>query len=405
MRIACYAYIEPGSGSIAALGHLVVRELLRHGHEVHLFSKRSFVNPVDLLEAFDNLHYHHHPNRVSGFIHNGVVRTLSPLSPLTARLNHRFFSRKVVRAMRAEHDRQAFDATLYIGTACFGRIGSTPTVSWVQGAPGSDARSLDAHADLLRRTEGRVRLALMRLYGAYRMRIAKPDFSQSDIVVVGSEVPRERLIREHGLEPDRVKALPYAIDLSQYQPRVEPPAKDGPLKVLWLGRIVPRKRLDLLLKAAAMAIDSGCDLQLKIVGRFTFAPGLRQLFNEFPHADRLDYIESVPREQTPDLLREADLLAQPSDDEDFGSSVAEAMACGTPCIVGHTNGTGDYLDRFSLRLADDRPETLRDALLTFEQRKRDGSLAVPNEIRQQAEAMFDINQLTSRLESLLQPRP
>ena len=405
MRIACYAYIEPDSGSIAALGHLLVRELLRRGHEIDLFSKRSFVHPVELINTFPNLRYHHHPNRVSGFLHATVDRALSPLAPLTARLNHRYFSRNIVRAMRREHERRPFDATLYVGTACFGRVGTAPTVSWVQGAPGSDARSIDVHADLLRRTEGRFRLAMMRAYGLYRMRLAKPDFSQSDTVIVGSEVPRQRLIREFDLDADQVKALPYAIDLSQYKVRQASPPREGRLRVLWLGRIVPRKRLDLLLAAASLAIEDGCDLQLKIVGRFTFAPGLRQLIDRFPYPSRIEYVESVPRDQTPGLLREADLLAQPSDDEDFGSSVAEAMACGTPCIVGQTNGTGDYLDDFSLRLDDDRPETLRAAFIQFDRRKRAGELAHPREIRRRAEAMFDISRLTEQVETLLRAKP
>ena len=37
------------------------------------------------------------------------------------------------------------------------------------------------------------------------------------------------------------------------------------------------------------------------------------------------------------------MLAQPSDEENFGSSVAEAQACGLPVIVGATNGNADYL--------------------------------------------------------------
>ena len=85
-------------------------------------------------------------------------------------------------------------------------------------------------------------------------------------------------------------------------------------------------------------------MRLTIVGSFPFADGFRQLLDAFPFPDRLTYVPRMSRDDVRALLRRTAVLVQPSEDEDFGSSVAESLACGTPVVVGPTNGTGEYVD-------------------------------------------------------------
>ena len=51
------------------------------------------------------------------------------------------------------------------------------------------------------------------------------------------------------------------------------PVHPHPAWQLWLGRIVPRKRLDLFLAGSELAIRQGVDLRLTIVGGVGFIPG------------------------------------------------------------------------------------------------------------------------------------
>ncbi len=98
-------------------------------------------------------------------------------------------------------------------------------------------------------------------------------------------------------------------------------------------------------------------------------PGYQNLIKAFPFPDRLTWIQSPPREKVPELLHGQDVLAQPSDEENFGSSVAEAQACGLPVIVGTTNGNADYLCSRDIHLSDDRPETFATALQEIARRR------------------------------------
>jgi glycosyltransferase involved in cell wall biosynthesis len=144
---------------------------------------------------------------------------------------------------------------------------------------------------------------------------------------------------------------------------------------LWLGRIVPRKRLDIFLDGASRAIKQGVDLKLTLIGPSGFIPAYELMIRSFPYPDRLSYHQRIERTQVPALLSQHDMLAQPSDEENFGSSVAEAQACGLPVIVGHTNGNADYLSVRDIHPVDERPETFAEALAEMAQRKLAGQLS------------------------------
>jgi glycosyltransferase involved in cell wall biosynthesis len=160
--------------------------------------------------------------------------------------------------------------------------------------------------------------------------------------IVGSAWSRE-FLSGYGIPPAAIYALPYPTDLKQFSPAAaEMPAADRPM-VLWLGRTVPRKRLDLFLSACAKLIQASRDIDVCVVGGFDFAPGYAKLIEQFPSPNRLQYIRNLPREQVVPLLRAASVVVQPSEDENFGSAVAEALACGTPVVLGPTNGTADYI--------------------------------------------------------------
>jgi glycosyltransferase involved in cell wall biosynthesis len=61
------------------------------------------------------------------------------------------------------------------------------------------------------------------------------------------------------------------------------------------------------------------------------------------------------------------VLVQPSEEEDFGSSVAEAQACGIPVIIGPTSGNRDYLSARDIVLREGTAANLCDAMIAISQ--------------------------------------
>jgi glycosyltransferase involved in cell wall biosynthesis len=71
----------------------------------------------------------------------------------------------------------------------------------------------------------------------------------------------------------------------------------------------------------------------------------------------------VSQAEVLDYLREADMVVQPSECEEFGHAIAEAMACGVPVVVGPTNGTREYAPPAGSVVIDHyEPASLADAL-------------------------------------------
>jgi glycosyltransferase involved in cell wall biosynthesis len=125
------------------------------------------------------------------------------------------------------------------------------------------------------------------------------------------------------------------------------------------------------------------------------------LIKSFQFPDRLEWIQRVPRTEVTELIKRHDVLAQPSEEENFGSSVAEAQACGLPVIVGTTNGNAEYLCSRDIHLTDDQPETFARALVEMERRKRSGQLGDFMVSRRAAEEYFHADRVADRLMRVL----
>jgi glycosyltransferase involved in cell wall biosynthesis len=220
---------------------------------------------------------------------------------------------------------------------------------------------------------------------------------------VGSQQACDTLFHLYGISSSRVSVVPYPINLSQFHPvQNAPPCEREDLRILWLGRIIPRKRLDLLLQGATLAIERGVDLRLTVVGPVGFVSGYDRLIHSFQFPHRLEWIQNITRAEVPALMRRHDLLAQPSDEENFGSSVAEAQACGLPVIVGVTNGNADYLSSRDIQLADDQAETFAAALAEMWRRKGANQLGEAMESRRVAEEHFHVDRVVDRLMRVLE---
>ena len=378
---------------------MVLYELLRRGHHIDLFSTKDYVYPTDLIETAGLGYVDCSAPRL-----DAVIRRLGPgrVGWLASKCAHRSFTRRIMSALRRAHEAEPYDVELFLGLWAFGRAGGLPVVSWVQGPPGTDARSVRRHRRDIVRLCGAREYAVLRAYAIYRSSpMGLPAFSHTDICICGSAMSQQMLIREHGLAADSVRTLPYPIDLAAFAPAApaDPPTEASEL--LWVGRVVPRKRLDLFLNAGALLIESGWDVTLTVVGDFAFADGYRQLIDGFPHPARLTYLSHIPRDEIGARLRSAAVLIQPSEEENFGSSVAEALACGTPVVVGPTNGTADYMGNGGRRFSDYDAPSVAAAVARVLDELVGGSSEFRTAARQAAEDYLAVGGVADGLEAIM----
>ena len=398
MKLAVSGYVSAQEGSVASANALLLRSLLAQGHEVDFFSKPSFVDPRPCVGVHSLFRFISTDN-VGPDRFRAKVQKIPLLGFLACRIDCATYERLLLKNIRQEHASRQYDLCLWLGDYAPGRVKNLPMISFAQGPPGTDARSIVSRFAEIRRLAGGKRALQWFMLAKLRLSwLGLPPLKHSAHIIVGSTQSKHTLHELYDVPSAQVSALPYPIDLNMFLPAGEKVhAADDELRVLWLGRIIPRKRLDLFLSGIELAIRRGLRVRATIVGGLGFVPGYEKLIEAFPFPDRLRWIKGMPREQVPALLHQHDVLIQPSDEENFGSSVSEAQACGLPVIVGHTNGNADYLCSRDVHLADDRAETLAAALKQTAHTKS-GSPLISRALAQQH---FDLTQVTQRLSSIL----
>lgn len=152
-------------------------------------------------------------------------------------------------------------------------------------------------------------------------------------LVYGSRQARD--VIELGADPDRVVVAPITA-LVPDAPSRDPEPSDGTTRYLFVGRLIERKGLDVLLEAFER-VDGG---ELRIAGD---GP-LREMVEAAAGRDpRIRLIGHIAGEALARAYQDADVLVVPSLYEPWGLVVHEGLAYGLPVVVTDEVGAADDL--------------------------------------------------------------
>lgn len=138
---------------------------------------------------------------------------------------------------------------------------------------------------------------------------------------------------------DRIDVVPNPIDFGQSRPE---PVRDL-RRWLFVGGLIERKGVHLLLEAFAKCRADDPDLSLTLVGDGVLRPALTARVAELGLEAAVTFTGSVPPEEALRHMREHDLLVHPSRLETFGMTVVEAVAAGMPVLVTRCGGPEETL--------------------------------------------------------------
>lgn len=131
-----------------------------------------------------------------------------------------------------------------------------------------------------------------------------------------------------------ITLIPNGIDLPVFSESLKARA-DSERTLLFLGRLHPVKGIDYLLQAWSQLQDVFPEWKLKIVGPEGDGQYLRHLKSISVQFDlkRVSFDAPLYGDSKFEAYRAADLYVLPSHSENFGMTVAEALASGTPAVV------------------------------------------------------------------------
>ena len=189
----------------------------------------------------------------------------------------------------------------------------------------------------------RVRGGLKRLYG---LGIERRNLQKASAVHFTSAL-EERQAHSFGLSW-RSAVIPRSLELERIPDA--PAARQAEWKdrkiLLFLGRLHPKKRLDLAAEAFAALCRRRNDVQLVIAGpdEGSAAPA-RRILEKAGVSDRVTWIGLVDASRRWSLLKTASLFLLPSEEENFGVTALEAMAAGVPVFLSAQVGLAEEAAR------------------------------------------------------------
>ena len=177
-----------------------------------------------------------------------------------------------------------------------------------------------------------------------RIRMERALARDADRVVATSTDEVSELLRLGGVR-SRITVVPSGVDIEQFTPDGPVAEKGDRPRVLCVGRLVPRKGFDTVVRAMAAVPEAELVIAggpaADELGSDAEAGRLLRLAERFGVADRVRLIGAVPRPDMPALLRSADLVVCTPWYEPFGIVPLEAMACGVPVVA---SAVGGFLD-------------------------------------------------------------
>jgi N-acetyl-alpha-D-glucosaminyl L-malate synthase BshA len=194
-----------------------------------------------------------------------------------------------------------------------------------------------------------------------------------------------------------IEVIPNFVDLERFRPAAGPDP-DGPPLAVHVSNFRPVKRVPWLVRAFARA-SAGTDARLVLVGDGPEQMACRRLVVELGLERRVRFLGE--RDALPELLAPADVFVLASDQESFGLSALEAMACGVPVVATRVGGVPEVVqDGLTGFLAPvDDPAAFAERLATLLS-DRARSRAMGREARRDVEERFDRGKIVGRYEEL-----
>ncbi len=185
-------------------------------------------------------------------------------------------------------------------------------------------------------------------------------FNNSDTVLTLSEQSKNE-VKDLDISEDKIKVFTYWINLKIFKEVTNAKERLGwshKFVVLFVGRLVPEKGLDELLRSFK---NWDKKVTLVIIGAGPFESRIQKI-----KKDNFVYVGKVKNDKLPIYYSAADLLIVPSTSEEgFGRVILESLACGTPVIGSNRGAISEAMDNSVGKLINITPESIENTVRYF----------------------------------------
>ena len=168
-------------------------------------------------------------------------------------------------------------------------------------------------------------------------RLSRGIWAHAAAVVANSEGLRDLALKT--APQQAISIIPNGVDTDTFRP-ADQPRPEGPLRVLCVARLIPRKGIEYLVQALAQLPET---VQLTLAGKGNHEDYLRALVQELGLSSRIQFLGEVSHENLLPIYQNHDVVELPPLNEGMSNTALEAMASGLPLIMTDTGGTQELL--------------------------------------------------------------
>jgi len=266
------------------------------------------------------------------------------------------------------------------------------------------------YVSTIRRLNPSVKIVLhMHSHSLYELDEAQFDkvLSSVDLVVSVSEFIRKGIVERRPSAASKVHVVHNGVNTVKFTPLSTSNEQEHPV-ILYVGRVIERKGVHLLMEAMERVITQFPQSKLIIVGSKLFGdnsetPYIKMLKQYSAKlGDSVVFTGYVKKDELPAIYQKATVFVCPSNwGEPFGLTNLEAMASGLPVIASHRGGIPEAIGDAGILVDPEDVDSLADNIIQLlgdaKLREHFGQKA-----RKRAEEQFTWERMASEMRDILE---
>jgi len=308
----------PIGGGGGWVSYFLGKHFAAAGHEVHLITSRFHDCPID--EKVEGFHVH----RVRALRKSRDVCGVHEM--LTYAVSSSLYGLRFARQLQPDIVQVFFGIPAGGGAYLLRKLRNVPYVVFLGGR---DVPSRNPDPPYYRWLYLLLKPIIRAIWG------------NASAVVACSDGLRE-LARETDTDV-KMDVIPDGLDLGRFEP-VQRDAYPENVQVLTIGRLIPRKGFQFLIRALPQIIENAThNFEIEIVGDGPYHGELLRLSEDLGVSSYIRFAGSIPYSELPQKYRGADVFILPSLAEGMPLVILEAMGTGLPIVASRVQGIDELV--------------------------------------------------------------
>jgi len=193
------------------------------------------------------------------------------------------------------------------------------------------------------------RNSFTKLFMLHLSKCEKEIAEKATLIVTVSQYSLENINRFYGIEKEKIRVVPNGVDIQRFSPpkksnnKIEKIKSEIKLKtdekcILFVGNLIPRKGLPLLVDAATNLLKETKRFKIVIVGDGPSRRKIIRYAKKRAVINHFIFLGRVDDKMLPDIYNCSDLVVLPSLQEGQGITILEAQATAKPVVACKVGG-------------------------------------------------------------------